>query len=212
MGTFTFDLNKFREDSKNTLLNPGRYFSSVSLTGGFSEPIVKSVAYGILTGLVYLICWFFRIRSFGAGYIGEAVGLLAFLKIILGTALGSAIGALILSLLAVFCNGNSGFEANYHVTSSLLTFIPVYSVLSISWNIGFFPGLCVTTIAFVFFLWLLYYAMIKALKCKRKNVKIIVWGFLLVILLFVFLSLRENLKKGKPDEQISKPPREIKKK
>jgi hypothetical protein len=54
--------------------------------------------------------------------------------------------------------------------------------------------------------------MIKALKCKRKNVKIIAWGFLLVILLFVFISLRENLKKVKPDEQLSKPTREIKKK
>jgi hypothetical protein len=211
MGTITFDLSRFREESKNALLNPDRYFSSISLTGGFSEPIAKTAAYGILTGLVYLICWFFRIKSFGAGYIGEAVGLLGFIKIIFVTILGSGIAALLLSFLSVLCKGNSGFEANYRVTSSLMAFIPVYSVLSISWNISFYPGLCVTTIALFYFLWLLFFAMTKSLKCRRKNIKTIMWGFVLIIFLYVFLNLRTNIKNEKPDDQTNKTTREIKK-
>ena len=211
MDTFTFDLNKFRKESKNTLLNPDKYFTNISLSGGFSEPIGKSIAFGILTGLVYLICWFFRIRSFGSGYIGEAVGFLAFIKIIIVTATGSGIVALILSLFSVFCNGNSGFEANYRVTCSLMAILPVYAVLSISWEINFYLGLCFTTIVWVYILWLIFYAMTKALKCRKKNIKILISGFLVVILLFIFLDLWSNAKKKNPDNQPDKPAKEIKK-
>jgi hypothetical protein len=212
MSTFSFDLDKFTRDSKNTLLNPNRFFSSLDLTGGLSEPLVKVVAYGFLTGLVYLICWLFRIRSFGAGYTGDAVGLLAFIKIIIVTVACSGIGSLILMFISVICNGNSGFEPAYKVTGSLMAVLPVYAVLSISWNINYFLGLSIALLISIYSLWLLYYGLTASLKCRKKNMRPIIISGLVLIFLIAFLSLRSNMKNEEQSDIHKKPLKEVKKK
>jgi hypothetical protein len=212
MSTFSFDIDKFTRDSKNTLLNPNRFFSSLELTGGLSEPLMKVVAYGFITGLVYLICWLFRIRSFGAGYTGDAVGLLAFIKIIIVTVACSGIGTLILMFISVICHGNSGFEPVYRVTGSLMTVLPVYAVLSISWNLNYFLGLGIAIIISIYSLWLLYYGLTASLKCRKKNMRPIIINILVLIFLLTFLSLRSNINKKAPAEIPKKHSKEVKKK
>ncbi len=41
-----FNFSKFIDDSKNVLLKPKEFFPSLSLEGGFVEPIIKAAIYG----------------------------------------------------------------------------------------------------------------------------------------------------------------------
>ena len=50
-----FSLNKFIEDSKKILLEPKKYFSGMKKTGGFAEPILKAVLYGLLASIVSIL-------------------------------------------------------------------------------------------------------------------------------------------------------------
>jgi len=211
MSSLTFDLNLFLQESKNTLLNPKRYFSSMKIFGGLADPLIKAMAYGILTGLIYLICWFFRIKSFGAGYVGDAVGFLAFIKIIIMTAISSAIGALLLVLISTSCRGNSDYEPNLRVTASLLAVMPVYAIFSILWELNVYLGIIISFIISLYFIWILYFGLVAALKCKQKNVSFVLYGLAVIIVLLLLLQLRSDGKQENIKSEATKSSKELKK-
>jgi hypothetical protein len=211
MSSITFDLNLFLQESKNTLLNPKRYFSTMKIFGGLAEPLIKAAAYGMLTGLIYLIFWFFRIKSFGAGYVGDAAGFLAFIKIIIMTAISSAIGALLLVVISTSCRGNSDYEPNLRVTASLFAVMPVYAIFSVLWELNLYLGIIGSFIISIYFIWILYSGLIVALKCKQKNVKFALYGFALIIVLLLMLNLRSSGKQENIKSEAKKPSKEIKK-
>jgi hypothetical protein len=211
MSNLYFDVNLFLQESKNTLLNPNKYFSSMKISGGYSEPLIKTIAYGTLTGLVYLVCWLFRIKSFGAGYTGDVVGLLAFIKIIVVTIIGSFIGALLLVIISTFCRGNSDFERSFRVTSSLMAILPVYSVLSISWVINIYFGVTISLIMSLYFLWLLYFGLTAALRGRQKSVQIVLYIIMVIVVFFLVLNVRSVRRQDKAKTETEKPHKEQKK-
>lgn len=207
----TFDLDLFRKETKNTLLNPKSYFSKMKFSGGMTEPILKALMYGIIAGIIYLICWLFRIKAFGAGDVGDAVGLLAFIKIILGSLAGLFLGSGLLFLISSICSGITVFEVNLKVGSSLMAFLPVYAVLSILSALNVYIGLIISLIAFFYFLWLLYSAMVEALKCRPGNVRIVCWVFTFLCLLIMLLNFRALAKAENGKAIVIKPHKELKK-
>jgi hypothetical protein len=211
MSSITFDLNIFLQESKNTLLNPNRYFSTMKISGGLSEPLIKAMAYGILTGFIYLICWLFRIKSFGAGYVGDAVGFLAFIKIIVATVLGSLIGALLLVIISTSCRGNSDYEPNLRVTASLLAVMPIYAIFSILWELNLYIGIIISFIISLYFIWIFYFGLAVALKCKQKIVKFVLYGLALIIVLFLMFNMRSGYKHENLKGEANKPSKELKK-
>ena len=199
MSNVTLDLNLFLKESKNTLLNPKSYFSKMKVSGGMTEPLVKAAAYGTITGLIYLLCYLFKIRVLGVGYVGEAVGFLAFIKIIFGAVIGLFLGAVLVLIISSICKGITDFEANLRVSSSVLAVMPIYAILSISQAINLYFGTVISLIVFVYFLWLFYYGLAEALKCKKENVRIVCYVLTVLIIMFLVLNLRtygnsDNLK------------------
>jgi len=164
-----------------------------------------------LTGLIYLICWFFRIKSFGAGYVGDAVGFLAFIKIIIMTAISSAIGALLLVLISTSCRGNSDYEPNLRVTASLLAVMPVYAIFSILWELNVYLGIIISFIISLYFIWILYFGLVAALKCKQKNVSFVLYGLAVIIVLLLLLQLRSDGKQENIKSEATKSSKELKK-
>jgi hypothetical protein len=211
MSNVTFDFNIFLEDSKNTLLNPKSYFSNLKLSGGITEPLVKAAIYGTVTGLIYLFCFLLKIKVLGAGYIGEAVGLLAFLKIIFGAVIGLFIGAAILLVISSVCKGITDFEANLRVTSSVIVVIPVYAILSISWAINIYFGMALSLIVFIYFLWLLYHGLVDALKCKPENARIVSYVLTALIIFFLLLNVRTSGNRDNQKKDVKKNIKELKK-
>jgi len=50
MSDSTFDFNVFIKESKDVLVNPKSYFSTMKTTGGIAEPLIKAVIYGAIAG------------------------------------------------------------------------------------------------------------------------------------------------------------------
>ena len=51
----SFDLNAFIKESKETLLNPKAYFSTMRTAGGMAEPVIKALIYGVVAGIIVLL-------------------------------------------------------------------------------------------------------------------------------------------------------------
>ena len=71
-----FSFNKFFEDSKKVLISPKEYFSTMEVTGGLGEPIIKALIYGAIAGVFALLWSLFHISG-AASIFGGAVGFLA---------------------------------------------------------------------------------------------------------------------------------------
>jgi hypothetical protein len=208
----TFDIDLLLRESKNTLLNPKKYFSELKNSGGLLEPLLKALAYGTISGLIYLICWMFRIKAFGAGNIGDAVGFLAFIKIVIVSGLGLYIGAGFILVISSVCKGKSDFESNVRVASSLMVLLPVFSIVSISSSLSVNLGFALNLIFFAYLLWISYYGFVETLKCKPQNSRIACYVLLLVIVLMLVIN-QISLKKSENlnDKDVKKSQKVLKK-
>jgi hypothetical protein len=211
MSNVVFDLEVFLKDLKNTVLNPKSYFSGMKISGGIAEPIIKAAIYGSISGLIYLCCYLFKIKTLGAGYIGEAVGFLAFIKIIFSAVAGLLISAVIVLVISSICKGITDFEANLRVSASVLVVMPIYTLFSLSWAINIYLGLAISLIIFIYFLWLLYNGLVESLKCKKENVSIVCYVLTFLIILFLFLSVRTSGNQDYSKKVVKKNLKELKK-
>lgn len=179
------DLNKILKDSKETLLNPKSYFSSMSLTGGFTEPVVKVAIYGTIAGL-FAFLWSlvgFSTVSGVAGIWGGAVGIMALIWSIVGAIIGLFLGGVILLVLSAICGGSTDFEANLRVTASLAVILPVQSFFSFFYAVNLTLGSVVWTIIGLYAIYLLYMGLKNALKGKSSVAGIV--ALVLVILMVI---------------------------
>jgi hypothetical protein len=207
----TFDFDLFRKETKNTLLNPKSYFSRMKNSAGMSEPILKALMYGLIAGIIYLICWLLKIKSFVAGDIGEAVGLLAFIKIILGSLAGLFLASGLLFLISSVCQGITAFEVSLRVSSSLMALLPVYAILSILSALSIYIGILVNIVVSLYFLWLLYPGLVEALKCRPGKARFVCWVFFALFLLIVLLKIRTLVNSENSKLEIKKPTKELRK-
>ena len=178
MADVAFDFKKFIDETKATILTPAEYFSVMSKTGGFAEPLIKAVIYGFAAALINLL-WSalsvgVLVGAFG-GMFGAGVGIVGFIWTIITTIIGLFIGGAIVLVISAICGGNTDYEANVRVTASLMVIYPIHSFF------GFLSGgLVISTISgiveiavSIYGLWLLYNALIKALTCKEGPAKAI---------------------------------------
>jgi hypothetical protein len=180
MSDITFDFNLFLKESKETLLNPKSYFSTMKTAGGITEPLIKSVVYGTVTGIIYLIWGFLKLGAVGGGMLGSAVGFMAFVGAIIGAVIGVFIGAVVILIIASICKGNTDFEANLRVSASVMVIMPISAFF------GFAGGINL----YLYMLWLLYNGLVEALKCDANTSKIACYVLIGLLLLFTLLGLR----------------------
>lgn len=191
----SFDLNTFIKESKETLLNPKAYFSTMKTSGGIGEPVLKALIYSIVAGvLVYL--WGILGLGGTAGIFGAGISAMALIWTIIGAMIGLFIGAVVVLIISAVCKGNTDFEACLRVVASLMVLFPVNALLGftsgISPVLGAIIGLCVNLYA----LYLLYYGLTEALKANPATTKIVMYVLAVILVIFMIagLSARKKMK------------------
>jgi hypothetical protein len=151
------------------------------------------------------------VKALGAGYIGEAVGLLAFLKIIFAAVAGLLIAAFVLLIISSICKGNTGYEANLRVTASVMAIVPVYAVFSISWAVNLYFGAVTSVLVFIYFLWILYHGMVYSLRCKPENARIVGYVLTGMMIILLFFNIRASSSQDDLKADLKKSVKEIRK-
>lgn len=190
MSNGTFDFNLFLNESKETLLNPKSYFSTLKTDGGITEPLIKATVYGAISGVILFLWGILGFRAGAGSLIGGAVGINAFIWAIIGSVITLFIGGLVLLLLSSVCKGNTDFETNVRVTAALLVLMPISAVFVFAISISLYLGLVISLIVKLFGLWLLYHALVETLKGKPETAKIVCYVLMGIMVLILIGSLR----------------------
>ncbi len=188
MSETTFDLKKFIDDSKETLLNPKNYFASIQLSGGMGEPIIKALIYSTVAAIFALIWSYVVVGGIAGGILGGAAGIGVFFATIVGGVIGVFIVALIILLISSICNGNNDFEACLRVAASLMVIFPISALLSV-FKVNYYLGIIVNLAVNLYSLYLLYIALSVALKGKEQTAKVISFVLAGLLLLFFIIGL-----------------------
>lgn len=188
MSNGTFDFNAFITESRETLLNPKSYFSTMKATGGITEPLIKAVIYGTIAGIIYLIWSFLRIGAY-SGIMGGAVGVMVFIYAIISAVIGLFIGAVILLVISSICHGSTDFEANLRVTASVIVVMPVAALLSFTSVLSMYLGAIINLGVSAYTLWLLYNGVVEALKGNSGTAKLVCYVLVGIMALFLVIRL-----------------------
>ena len=186
MSDINFNFNDFIEDSKSTLIKPKDYFSSMTKSGGFVEPIIKACIYSLAAGIIYFI-W--ALLSIGGpwGMHGKSMAGFGSITLIFTTLIGGVIGlfvgGLILMLISIICGGDTNYETNTRVTASLMVLSPISALLSFLNGINLYLGIVISLLVGLYGIWLLYIALVNSLSAKEKVAQIV------CIVLAVLLAL-----------------------
>jgi len=189
MSNGTFDFNAFIKESKDVLINPKTYFSTLKTSGGMTEPLIKAVIYGAIAGAFTFLWSLLKIGSVTGGILGGAIGIMAFVWSVIGAIIALFIGAVILLVISSICKGNTDFEANVRVTAVLMVVMPISAFFGFAVGINLYLGIIIGLAIKFFALWLLYNGLIEALKSKPETTKIVAYVLIAIIVLFMLIGL-----------------------
>jgi hypothetical protein len=189
MSNGTFDFNAFIQESKETLINPRSYFSSMKTSGGMTEPLIKVIIYGVISGAIAFLWSILKLGAMGGGVIGGSIGIMAFFGYIIGSIIGLFIGAVILLIISSICKGSTDFEANARVVAAVMVMMPITALLGFASHMNLYLGLLVGLALNIYSIWLLYNALIESLKAKPETTKIVMYILIAIIILFSLVGL-----------------------
>jgi hypothetical protein len=186
MSNGTFDFNAFIQESKEVLVNPKSYFSTMKTSGGMTEPLIKAVIYGAVAGAIAFLWSILKFGAVTGGILGGSIGIMVFIYYIIASIIGLFIGAVIVMIISSICKGSTDFESNVRVTAALMVVMPISAFLAFTGHFNLYFGLIIGLAVNIFALWLLYNALIETLKAKPETTKIVMY---ILIAIFVIFSL-----------------------
>jgi len=189
MSNSTFDLNEFIRESKEVLVNPKSYFSTMKTSGGLVEPLIKAVLYGALAGIIAFLWSLFGIGAVTGGMIGGAIGAMALVWYIVAAVFGLFIGAVILLVISSISKGSTDFEANARVTAAIMVIMPISALLSFTMGINTYFGMIINLAVNIFALWLLYNGLVESLKAKQDTARIVMYILIALFVIFMLIGL-----------------------
>jgi hypothetical protein len=189
MSEGTFDLNAFIQESKETLLNPKSYFSTMKTSGGMTEPLIKAVIYGAVAGAIAFLWSILKLGAVTGGILGGSIGIMVFISYIIGSIIGLFIGAVILMVISSICKGSTDFETNVRVIAALMVVMPIAAALAFTGHLSLYLGMLVGLAVNIYSLWLLYNALIETLKAKPETTKIVMYILIAIFVLFSLVGL-----------------------
>jgi len=187
MSDGTFDVNAFIQESKDILVNPKSYFSTMKTSGGMTEPLIKAVLYGAVAGAISFIWSLLKIGAM-TGF-GGAIGIMVFIWSIIAAIIGLFIGAVILLVISSICKGSTDFEANLRVTAALMVIMPINALLGFAGHLNLYFGVIVSIVVGLYSLWMLYNALVEALKTNPETTKIVSYVLVAILVLFILLGI-----------------------
>jgi len=189
MSNGTFDFNVFIKDSKEVLVNPKSYFSTMATTGGIAEPLIKAVIYGAVAGLFTFLWSVLHIGASTSSLFGGAIGVMAFIWSIIGAIIGLFIGGVVLLVISAICKGSTDFEANVRVTAAVMVIMPISALFGFAGGLNIYLGVAVGLAINLFSLWLLYNGLTEALKSNPGTTKILMYILVALFVLFMLVGL-----------------------
>jgi hypothetical protein len=187
MSDSTFDVNAFIQESKDVLLNPKSYFSTMKTSGGMSEPLIKAVIYGAVAGAISFIWSLLNIG--GMSGFGSVVGVMVFIWSIIGAIIGLFIGAVILLVVSSVCKGSTDFEANLRVTAATMVVMPISAFFGFAGHFNLYFGVIVSIALSLLAIWLFYNGLVEALKANPETSKIVSYIFIAIVLVFILVGI-----------------------
>jgi hypothetical protein len=187
MSDSTFDVNTFIQESKDILLNPKSYFSTMKTSGGMSEPLIKAVIYGAVAGAIAFIWSLLKIG--GMSGFGGAIGVMVFIWSIIGAIIGLFIGAVILLVISSICKGSTDFEANLRVTAATMVIMPVNAFFGFAGHFNLYFGVIVSIALSLLTIWLFYNGLVEALKANKETSKIVSYVFIAIVVVFILVGI-----------------------
>jgi hypothetical protein len=187
MSDSTFDVNAFIQESKDVLLNPKSYFSTMKTSGGMSEPLIKAVIYGAVAGAIAFIWSLLKIG--GMSGFGGAIGIMVFIWSIIGAIIGLFIGAVILLVISSICKGNTDFEANLRVTAATMVVMPINAFFGFAGHFNLYFGVIVSIALSLLAIWLFYNGLVEALKANPETSKIVSYIFIAIVVVFILVGI-----------------------
>jgi len=206
MSDSSFDFNLFIKESKDVLVNPKSYFSTMKTTGGMAEPLIKAVIYGAIAGAITFI-W----SLLGMGALGGAIGIMAFIWSIIAAIIGLFIGAVIVLVISSICKGNTDFEANMRVTAAVIVMMPISSLFGFAGHLNLYLGIIFGLAVYIFALWLLYNGLVEALKTNTETTKIVSYVLIAIIVLIMLLGFKARKYMYQFNDNLKELPKEIEK-
>jgi len=206
MSDSSFDFNLFIKESKDVLVNPKSYFSTMKTTGGMAEPLIKAVIYGAIAGAITFI-W----SLLGMGALGGAIGIMAFIWSIIAAIIGLFIGAVIVLVISSICKGNTDFEANMRVTAAVMVMMPISSLFGFAGHLNLYLGIIFGLAVYIFALWLLYNGLVEALKTNAETTKIVSYVLIAIIVLIMLLGFKARKYMYQFNDNLKELPKEIEK-
>jgi len=206
MSDSSFDFNLFIKESKDVLINPKSYFSTMKTTGGMAEPLIKAVIYGAIAGALTFI-W----SLLGMGALGGAIGIMAFIWSIITAIIGVFIGAVIVLVISSICKGNTDFEANMRVTAAVMVVMPISAFFGFAGHLNLYLGIIIGLAVYIFALWLLYNGLVEALKTNAETTKIVSYVLIAIIVLIMLLGFKARKYMYQFNDNMKELPMEINK-
>ncbi len=190
MNNKTFDFNKLSKESQETLLNPKEYFSTLPLSGGFTEPVLKAVFYGTIAGLFAVLWSVMGLSAMGGfgGVWGGAVGIMALIWSIVGSIIAVFVGGAIVLVISAICGGNTDYEACVRVYASLMVIYPINAFLAFLYGISLPLGSTVGLMVSLYAIYLMYTAVQQALKGRESTLKIVAIVLVALVVMGFFAS------------------------
>jgi len=189
MSDSSFDFNAFIKESKDVLVTPKTYFSTLKTTGGIAEPLIKAVIYGAVAGIIAFLWSLLKLGGAAGGMFGGAVGVMLFIWYIVGAVIGLFIGAVIVLVISAICKGSTDFEANVRVTAALMVIMPISALLGFVSGLNFTAGAIVGLAVNIFALYLLFHALVETLKAKPETTKIVMIVLAAILVLFLLIGM-----------------------
>jgi hypothetical protein len=189
MSDSTFDFNVFISESKDVLVNPKSYFSTMKTSGGIAEPLIKAVIYGVIAGIFYLLWSVLHLGASTGGFFGSAVGVMAFVGAIISAVIGLFVGAVIILVISSICKGSTDFEACTRVAAAIMVIMPINAFFGFISGLNFYAGMIISVAINIYALWLLYNGLVESLKANRETSKIVLYVLIGVMLLFMLLGM-----------------------
>ena len=202
--TSSFDFNAFIKDSKETLVNPKSFFSTMPVSGGMAEPIIKAVIYGFVAGIFVFLWSILGLGVIRGGILGGAIGAMALVWYVVAALIGLFIGAVILLVISSVCKGNNDFEANLRVVAAAMVIMPVSALLGFTLGINSYLGMIVSLCVSLYGLYILYHGLVESLKATPQTSKIVMYVLAILIVLFMLLgmSARNRMSKYMHKEEV----------
>jgi hypothetical protein len=188
MSDTSFDVNAFIAESKSVLVNPKSYFSTMKTSGGMTEPLIKAVIYGAVSGAFAFLWSILRIGAMSGGMFGGAIGIMAFIWSIIGAIIFLFIGAVILLVISSICKGSTDFEANMRVTAACMVVMPISSFFGFAGHFNIYLGVLISLAISLYSVWLFYNGLVEALKANRETSRIVSYVFVAIIVVFMLVG------------------------